>query len=223
MLEQWKDIKGYERYEVSNLGRVRSKEMTRINHRFQQGKYQEFPCYYPSKILKPDKYNAGNSIYLRVTLSKDNKTERFSVHRLVAEAFVANPENKPFVNHKDNNASNNCATNLEWVTHSENMEWAQKQHRLYDAQSKGGKAGSATNRLKMFNQIEKLKNTYVNDWLVLGDAKEFSKGKWKVLCECKCGTRNWIDLYRLNPKNKNCVTCCSHCYKRLRKKGKDIV
>ena len=100
--EHWKPVPEYEGlYEVSNSGQVRS-------------------VYRYKTILKPMISNAG---YERVDLFKDRKRKQFSVHRLVALAFIENPEGKPFVNHKDENKLNNEASNLEWVTHSENCNY----------------------------------------------------------------------------------------------------
>ena len=225
-METWKEIKGYERYEVSSEGRIRSKEITRINKRFQHGKHQEFKCYYPSKTLKPDVFDMGNSCYERVTLSKDNKTERFLVHRLVAEAFIPNPKNKKFVNHKDNNGLHNNVENLEWVTHSENMLWAQQQNRLFKSQSKGGKIGGATHHQRMLEKFETMKGTWFNSWFITNNLKQQpSSNKWKVLCRCKCGKEQWIDFYRLSPNcTKNQATQCNACSKKnLHRKDKDIV
>lgn len=95
--EIWKPIKGYEGlYEVSNLGRIKS---LNYNH---TGK---------EKILKPTKDRYG---YLQVTLCKNNIKKQYTVHRLVAEAFIDNPDNLPQVNHKDENKQNNNVDNLEW-------------------------------------------------------------------------------------------------------------
>lgn len=69
--------------------------------------------------------HAGNG-YLYVDLYKNNKAKRFYIHRLVAKAFIPNPENKPQVNHKDGNTKNNTTSNLEWVTALENVEHASK-------------------------------------------------------------------------------------------------
>ena len=64
--------------------------------------------------------------YKHVTLNIDGKAKRMKVHRLVAQTFLENPENKPYVNHKDGNRSNNNVSNLEWVTPSENTKHAVK-------------------------------------------------------------------------------------------------
>lgn len=69
-----------------------------------------------SKPLKAD----TSSPYKRVTLSINGKTERYSIHRMVAECYIPNPDDKPQVNHKDLNKHNNCVSNLEWATIQEN-------------------------------------------------------------------------------------------------------
>ena len=110
-IEVWKDIKGYEGlYQVSNKGRVKSLDRT-VPLRNGSKQYKK------GRILKPipDRYG-----YLRVILFNDSGKKRFSVHRLVCEAFHDNPENKPCVNHIDEDKTNNSASNLEWCTHKEN-------------------------------------------------------------------------------------------------------
>lgn len=102
-MEIWKSVVGYEGfYEVSNMGRVRS--LDRKNSRGSRVK---------GRYLKYKKTSRG---YLSLQLcGKD-----CLIHRLVAKAFIPNPENKPQVNHIDGNKENNCIENLEWCTSSEN-------------------------------------------------------------------------------------------------------
>lgn len=101
MKEIWKPIGGYEGlYEVSNMGRIKS--------------------FYNSeeRILKKSKTTTG---YWKIELRKNKIRKSFKVHRLVAFAFIANPENKPYINHIDGNPLNNKVDNLEWCTQHENL------------------------------------------------------------------------------------------------------
>lgn len=102
--ENWLPIKGYEDlYEVSDQGNVRS--IDRMI--FQQGRFQR----YKGSVISPFKNNGG---YLCVRISKDNKKKSFTVHRLVAEAFIPNPNNLPQINHKNEDKTCNSVENLEW-------------------------------------------------------------------------------------------------------------
>ena len=113
MEEVWKDVEGYDgAYSVSNLGRVRSNEI--IVSRRTVGSYRR-PCFIKKQTVMKRKG------YLIVTLSFNKKHKQVLVHRLVALAFISNPENKPQVNHIDGNKQNNCVSNLEWATDKENM------------------------------------------------------------------------------------------------------
>ena len=107
--EFWLPVKDYEGlYEVSNFGRVKS--LARINPR---------NVFMPERIMSSHILKKG---YRKLTLSKSGINKKFWVHRLVAIAFIPNPENKKEVNHIDCNPSNNHVSNLEWVTPSENMK-----------------------------------------------------------------------------------------------------
>jgi len=109
--EEWRDIKGYEgRYQVSNMGRVKSLERTITKKNGRNQSIQE-------RILKSETERTG---YLRVTLYNSSGKMKRLVHRLVCEAFHENPKKKPEVNHINENKTDNQACNLEWVTRKEN-------------------------------------------------------------------------------------------------------
>lgn len=112
--ERWKYIKGYETsYQVSNYGRVKSLEkISIINGRV-----------YPTKIMR---CHINTKKYLDVEICRNGKSHRYRIHRLVAQAFIPNPENKPQVNHIDGNKWNNKVYNLEWCNNSENQQHAFK-------------------------------------------------------------------------------------------------
>ena len=116
MDEVWKPVKGYEGlYEVSNMGRVKSLERTVWDNR---GCYRTVP----EKILRGRKNNCD---YLQVHLYRDGKAKWHSIHRLVAQAFLENPQNLPEVNHIDEVRDNNIASNLEWCSRLYNIEYSQ--------------------------------------------------------------------------------------------------
>jgi len=108
MEEVWKPIEGYEGlYEVSNLGRVRSTKFRNNKTEFDR-----------IRILKANDNGRG---YPAVTLSIHGKTKTYCVHRLVALAFIPNPQNLPDVDHIDHNRNNNVVTNLQWLTKGDNV------------------------------------------------------------------------------------------------------
>ena len=143
--EVWKPIPNYEGfYEVSNIGRVRS-------------------LYRYKKILHPSDTNG----YRTVELWKGKKRKRIGVHRLVAMAFIDNPDNKPFVNHKDETRDNNSVDNLEWVTHLENCRYgtaiARRTAHLDYSKRHINNAGQILTCSKPIIQYDKSGN-YIREW-----------------------------------------------------------
>lgn len=112
-MEIWKDVKGWEGHvKVSNKGRV----MTR-----------DYFMTLEWKMRKPVCVAKG---YQSVNVSHNGKSHLFKIHRLVAEAFIPNPDNLPQVNHKDENKANNCVDNLEWCDNYTNNHHGTKQMRV---------------------------------------------------------------------------------------------
>ena len=116
-MEIWKDIENYEDYEISNLGIIRSKKR--------------------SIIMKQRLHWTGYPIVgFRKIVDGKSKMKIFRVHRLLASAFIPNPNSLPEVDHIDNNRSNNALTNLRWCNHSQN-----NMHRTKQSNNKSGIIG----------------------------------------------------------------------------------
>ena len=180
MQEVFKDIENYEGlYQVSNTGKVKSL----INN----------------IILKTTKRTAAQTYYEYVTLVKDKIKTTKTVHRLVANAFISNENSKPCVNHIDNNGLNNNVSNLEWCTYSENLVHAQKQGRLYNAQSKGGKVTSEKATDAAECDAKTMVTKVFGKWQVvelIGMQLVGTKGimRHKFRCKCiKCGNTKVLD------------------------------
>ena len=139
MKETWKDIEGYEGlYQVSNLGRVKS-------------------LFRYKKQLKLEITKNG---YVRIMLCKNKKRKRHLVHRLVAEAFIPNPNNLPCVNHKDENKQNNCVDNLEFCTSKYNCNYGNRNTRI------------SKNSKKQINQYD-LDGNFIQSWHSIKEASDF--------------------------------------------------
>jgi hypothetical protein len=139
--EIWKPIAGYESfYEISSLGKVRR----------------------GNKLLK---IQTKANLYKKVNLCIKNKQKNKHVHRLVAEAFIPNPENKPQVNHIDHNRGNNYLLNLEWVNEKENMQHMAKHGRGVGNIQKGLQHG----RCKKVYQYT-ISGKFVREWSFVREA-----------------------------------------------------
>jgi len=157
MLEVWKEVLGVKCvYEVSNLGNVRTKEQSFEYVRSNGTKVIKSVKAKPKKIQK-----SWNKEYLAVCLGTGNNK---TIHRLVAELFIENPDHLEFVNHKDGNKHNNELSNLEWVTRQENEN---------HAFSTGLKNSSGEH-----NTMSKLKN---EDVIVIKNSKRDIESKNKLV------------------------------------------
>ncbi|MEE3419429.1 MAG: NUMOD4 domain-containing protein [Methanosphaera sp.] len=126
MKEIWKDIKGYESlYQVSNLGRVKSLARKVIKTNYVSFKKE--------RILKQQTDRYG---YKKVILQRNYQIKTFSIHRLVAEAFLENPYNLPQINHKDENKENNCVLNLEYCDSKYNNNYGTRNKRVSETMKK---------------------------------------------------------------------------------------
>ena len=164
-LETWRDIAGYEGlYEVSDLGNVRSLNYLRTGQ---------------TRILKPMKTPKG---YQQVHLCKDGNIKKNYVHRLVAQAFIENPNNLPEINHKDENKENNAVTNLEWCDHKYNINHGTCIERV---------AKANTNNPKCSEKIIQMTLDYVfvKEWPSTAECGRngFSAGNVSLCCNNKYG------------------------------------
>lgn len=174
--EIWKDIKGYEGfYQVSNLGRIKSLDRIIKYKRNKKVLRKQI-----GKILK----QANRKEYKFVALLKEAKRKQYSVHRLVAEAFIPNPDNLPEVNHLDFNPSNNCVTNLEWCTKSRNIKYSYDFGRRKSPKAMLGKKGRLHSRSKPILQYD-LNGNFIKQWDCILEVER-----------------------KLNIKNSNIVKCC---------------
>ena len=175
MQEIYKTVPGFEGYyEVSNLGNIKS--LGHYNNR-------------KPKILVQENVKSKSAIYKRVKLHKDGEYTRFLVHRLVAIVFIENPENKPEVNHIDNNTTNNTVDNLEWCTSSENMLHSHKQGRqdvVKEAAAKGrAKAANLKAKIKYSAYLnQNLNGRILISFYIGGTKKREYKGNFKC---ANCG------------------------------------
>lgn len=185
--ETWRSIQEYEdRYMVSNYGRVKSLEFTITNLTNPNIKF--YKQKYPEKILRQYKNHDG---YLLVTLCKNGKTKRISVHRLVGIAFLDNNSGLPMINHKDESKTNNCVylnndgtvdydkTNLEWCDNKYNCNYGSVKQRLSKKKSKTVQQYSLDGTL--IKEFSSVKIASIETGLSVGRICDCCNGKKKSL------------------------------------------
>ncbi len=178
-IEIWKDIPGYEGfYEVSTFGNVRSKDRVTLNDR-KIPRNTQWYRFFPGKIITPELTHGG---YLRIKLTKLGNRKKFFVHRLVAMAFIENPLNLPFINHKDEVKTNNNVHNLEWCDHDYNIHYGTLQIRKTNAHKK---------EVIQYDEF----GGFVKEWKSATDAAnelDFNQSKISQACRNKNKYKNFI-------------------------------
>lgn len=139
MKEIWKDVVGYEGlYQISNIGRIKSLNYNKTKK---------------ENIMK-QRCVKGKE-YFSIGIMKDGVSKEYKIHRLVAIAFIPNPDNKPQINHKDSDPKNNNVENLEWCTSAENIQHAFKYGRKTQ---KGEKNNMCSHPDSIIKQMLRYKN-----------------------------------------------------------------
>lgn len=172
-MEIWKDIEGFEGlYQVSNLGNVKSLNYRRMGY---------------SQNLTPKTNIDG---YLWVELSHLDNIKHELIHRLVAKAFIQNPNNYNFVNHKDEDKANNCVDNLEWCTHRYNVAYSLRLHPQRTRCRKPYKW------LKRVRQIDKNSGIVIREYACLNEVKKILGKNDYGIRQCCLGKRQTAYGYK---------------------------
>ena len=178
MIEEWRDIKNYEGvYQISSLGRIRSLDRyvdDKGHKRFVKG-----------KILKPSKHK--NNYEYVVLYDRKHRM----IHRLVAETFIDNIDNKRTVNHINGNKSDNRVINLEWCTHKENINkaWDLGLYKISDLQRQKGKERGKNNCKKII-QMD-LQNNVIKVWDSLTEASKTLNISLGTIGNCARGLNSY--------------------------------
>ena len=191
--EEWRPIKGYESYyEVSNFGQIRS-----INRTILTKSCCGYEFYIRKKgiILKPANHPCG---YLVVALCKNGKSKNFLIHRLVAEAFIPNPNNKETVNHKNEIKTDNRVENLEWATLNENLHYGTgivRGHANRDRQWHRIHHGGLNPYAKPVKQST-LQGDIIKEWACIADAVRELKISYSSICAAAKGKRKFAGGFK---------------------------
>ena len=162
-MEIWKDISGYEKYEVSNFGKVRSRARKCVDTWGRE-------CFRKTKILSPASDHKG---YMFVVLyDKNQNTKAIKIHRLVAEAFIPNPNEYQQINHIDGNKKNNNKSNLEWCTGSQNIRHAYENGLMHAVKGEKHHKATLTDR-----QVE-----WIRKYCIKGDRELGTKALGRKFC-----------------------------------------
>ena len=153
--EIWRDIKGYEGlYEVSNLGQIKSLD----RYKYTKGRYGIMKTKIKGRLLKPCLNHDG---YEEIVLSKDGKSKMYRLHRIVAETFINNFDNKNQVNHKNGNKLDNKVQNLEWCNCKDNIHHALKNNLMKPAKGKEHYMAKEVGKYNENNQLIEKYDTIV--------------------------------------------------------------
>lgn len=190
MDEVWKDIPEYKGiYQISNLGRVRSleRDITDING---------ITYHKKARILKPSIEKSG---YVQIKFGNVH----YRLHRLVAEAFIPNPDNLPCINHKDENKANNCVDNLEWCTHQYNNTYngiSRKggEKRKGENNQWFGKFGKEHNRSKTVYQYS-LDDIFIAEFGSCAEASRKTGVNRSDIIQCRLGHKKTAGGYKWKP------------------------
>jgi hypothetical protein len=173
MKEVWKDVVGFEGiYIVSNFGHVKSLHKRKVKNK--------------SKILSKSSKNKGYVIH---SLCSNGETKYMTLHRIVAIAFIPNPENKPQINHIDGDKLNNRADNLEWCTSAENNKHAYKTGLSKVNRTGVGKFGKLHHNSVPIVQLDMFGNK-IGEFDALMDAERATGISYKFISMVCLGKRN---------------------------------